>query len=88
MHTIMLRNNARKGSDGKLSFSIEVLGDSPVKETVKAAINALEHHPAVAARRSIIDMLNLIEMHNFQIRYTERAVSEEGVETWQFILQG
>lgn len=88
MYTIMLRNNARKGSDGKHSFSIEVLGDSLVKDAVKESINALEHHPAVASRRSIIDMLNLIEKHSFQIRYTERMVNEEGVETWQFILQG
>ncbi|MCA9958362.1 MAG: hypothetical protein R3E31_06190 [Chloroflexota bacterium] len=88
MHTIMLRNNVRKTSDGKSSFSIEVLGDSPVKDDVKASINALEHHPAIAARRSIIDMLTIIEKHNFQIRYTERSENEDGAETWQFILQG
>ena len=87
MHTIMLRNNARKSVDGQVKFSIEVLGNSPVKEPVKESIKNLEHYPAVAARRSLIDMLSLIEQHNLQIRFAER-MEDEGQETWQFILQG
>lgn len=87
MHTVMLRNVARRGTDGKTSYTIEVLGDSPVKDAVKESIRALEHHPAVAARRSIIDMINIIEKHNFQVRFAERQ--EDGdAETWTFILQG
>ena len=59
MQTIMLRSNARKGSSGN-SFTIEVLGESPIKDDVRAAIQALEHHPAKASRRALIDMLGLI----------------------------
>ena len=86
MHTIMLRSNARKGSSGN-TFTIEVIGDSPVKDDVRAAIKALEHHPAKASRRAIIDMLGLIEKFNFQIRYTERT-EDDDLEEWTFILQG
>ena len=87
MHTIMLRNNARKSTDGKVKYSIEALGDSPVKEAIKESIRSLEHHPAVASRRSLIDLLGLIEKHNFQICHAER-LEKDGAETWQFILQG
>lgn len=86
MHTIILRSNARKGSSGN-SFTIEVLGESSIKDDVRAAIQALEHHPAKASRRSLIDMLSLIEKFNFQIRYTERT-EDDGLEEWTFILQG
>ena len=87
MHTILLKNNARKGSDNRTKFSIDVLGDSPVKDAVKESIRNLEHHPAAAARRSLIDMLGLIEAHNFRICHAERLESD-GAETWQFVLQG
>lgn len=86
MHTIMLRSNARKGSSGN-TFTIEVIGDSPVKDDVRAAVQALEHHPAKAPRRALIDMLGLIEKFNFQIRYTERT-EDDDLEEWTFILQG
>jgi hypothetical protein len=82
----MLCSNARKSSSGN-SFTIEVIGESPVKEDVRAAIQSLEHHPAKASRRALIDMLGLIEKFNFQIRYTERT-EEEDLEEWTFILQG
>jgi hypothetical protein len=87
MHTIMLRSNARKGTSGS-TFTIEVIGDSPVKEDIRAAIQALEHHPAKASRRALIDMLGLIEKFNFQIRHTERSATDDGLEEWTFILQG
>ena len=86
MHTIILRNNARKGSSGN-TFTIEVLGESAIKEDVREAIKALEHHPAKASRRSLIDMLGLIEKFNFQIRHTERTLDDD-LEEWTFILQG
>ena len=86
MQTVMLRSNARKGSSGN-TFTIEVLGESAIKEDVRAAIKALEHHPAKASRRTLIDMLGLIEKFNFQIRYTERT-EDDGLEEWTFILQG
>ena len=86
MQTIMLRSNARKGTSGN-TFTIEVIGDSPVKEDIRAAIQALEHHPAKASRRALIDMLALIEKFNFQIRYTEHKVDAEDLEEWTFILQ-
>ena len=86
MQTVMLRSNARKGTSGN-TFTIEVIGESAIKDDVRAAIQALEHHPAKASRRALIDMLGLIEKFNFQIRYTERAEDNE-LEEWTFILQG
>ena len=87
MQTLILQSNPRKGTDGKLSISIEAIGESAIQDTVKEAIRGLEHHPSRVARRTIIDMMALIEQFNFQIVYTEHG-SEDGVETWLFILQG
>ena len=84
MQTIILRNKFRAGSSGK-TWSLEVLGDGPGKEALKQSISELEHHPAKAARRSLIDMLALIEAHGFQIRHTEHNDSD--AETWLFLLQ-
>ncbi|MCA9901751.1 MAG: hypothetical protein H6654_17505 [Ardenticatenaceae bacterium] len=86
MQTVMLRSNARKGTSGN-TFTIEVIGESAIKDDVRAAIQALEHHPAKASRRVLIDMLGLIEKFNFQIRYTERT-EDDDLEEWSFILQG
>ncbi len=86
MRTVMLRSNARKTSSGN-SFTIEVLGDSDIKDDIKASIAALEHHPSRAPRRTIIDMLNIIEKHRMAIRFTEHGETEDGLETWTFILQ-
>ncbi len=87
MHTILLRSLPRKSSNGN-TFRIEVVGDSPVKDAVRAAIQELEHHPAKASRRSLIDILGLIERFNFQIRFTEHYFTEDDLEAWSFILQG
>jgi hypothetical protein len=87
MHTVVLRNRPRKGSSGA-TFTIEVVGDSPVKDAVQQSIRDLEHHPAKAARRSLIDMLSIIEKHNFQIRFTEHSKTEDDMEAWLFVLQG
>ena len=88
MHTVILQNRPRKGSSGN-TWSIEVLGaESSVKDAVKASIRELEHHPAKAPRRSIIDMLSLIEKHNFQIKFTEHYFTDDELEGWTFILQG
>lgn len=87
MHTIILQNKPRKTPKGN-SISIEVIGDSPIKAAVKASISALEHHPAKAARRSIIDMLGIIEKHNLRICFTEHYFTEDGLEGWTFVLQG
>ena len=86
MQTLMLNSKPRKGSAGN-TFSIEVIGDSPVKDKVREAIQALEHHPARASRRSIIDLLGIIEQFNFQIRFTEHYFEDE-LEGWTFIVQG
>ena len=84
MQTIILRNKFRESSRGN-SWSIELIGDSACKDAVKQSISELEHHPAKAARRSLIDMLSLIEMHGFQVRHAE--CSESDNETWSFLLQ-
>lgn len=87
MHTIVLRNRPRKSSGGA-TYTIEVIGDSPVKAAVQQSIKELENHPAKAARRSLIDLLYLIEKHNFQIRFTEHYTTEDDMEAWLFVLQG
>ena len=84
MHTIMLRNRVSKVSSGT-NYSIEVIGDSAAKESVQESIRALEHHPARAARRSLIDLMGLIEKHNFRIAHAEHDAEED---TWTFFLQG
>lgn len=88
MHTILMQSKPRKDSSGKVSITIEVLGDSPVKDAVKEAINGLEHHPARVSRRTIIDMLSIIERFNFKIAYTEHYFTEDDLEAWMFVLQG
>jgi hypothetical protein len=88
MHTILLQSKPRKDASGKVSITIEALGESPVQDSIKEAIAALEHHPARVARRSLIDMLALIERFNLQIRYTEHFFTEDDLEAWMFILQG
>ncbi|HID54516.1 MAG TPA: hypothetical protein EYP41_21060 [Anaerolineae bacterium] len=88
MHTLLLQNKPRAGSSGN-TWSIEVIGqDSAVRTAVKEAIRSLEHHPAKAARRSLIDMLTLIENFNFEIKYTEHFYTDDNLEGWSFILQG
>jgi len=51
-------------------------------------IRELESHPTPSAQRSLIDMLGIIEEHNFQIRYTEHDQTEDELEQWLFVLQG
>lgn len=88
MHTLLLQNKPRAGSSGN-TWSIEVIGqDSAVRTAVKEAIRSLEHPPAKAARRSLIDMLTLIENFNFEIKYTEHFYTDDNLEGWSFILQG
>ena len=87
MQTIVLRSIPRKSSGGA-TFSIEVLGDSPIKLALQQSIKELKHHPAKAARRSLIDMLGLIEKHNLRIRYTEHGTTQDDMESWLFVLQG
>ena len=88
MQTILLQSRPRKSSDGKVSISIEALGDSPIKDAVKEAIRGLEHHPASVSRRTLIDMMSLIERFNFKIAYTEHYYTDDDLEAWMFILQG
>lgn len=87
MHTVILQNKPRKSPQGT-SILIEVIGESPIKDAIKASIDALENHPAKASRRSIIDMLGIIEKHNLRICYTEHFVTEDDLEGWTFVLQG
>lgn len=86
MHTIILEMKPRKGNDGT-TYSIDVVGDSPIKDDIRASIQALEYHPAKASRRSLLDMLGLIEKHNLRICHTEHYF-EEDIERWLFVLQG
>jgi len=87
MHTVILKNTARKTAKGK-SYSIQVVGNSPVKTDVMQSVPDLENHPAPSSQRSLVDMLNLIEKHNFRICHTEHTRTEDNLETWLFVLQG
>jgi len=88
MHTLVLQNKPRAASSGN-SWTIELLGgDSAAKDALREAIRGLEHHPAKAARRSLIDMLTLIETFNYEIKFTEHYYTEDNLEGWTFILQG
>jgi hypothetical protein len=87
MDTLILRNNARQ-SGGSYQYTIEVLGgDSKSKDELQEAIRGLDHHPARAPRRSIIDMLTLIQNQRLQIKHVERSSGEDNTETWLFVLQ-
>jgi hypothetical protein len=87
MDTLILRNNARQ-SGGSTQYTIEVLGgDSKSKDALQEAIRGLEHHPARAPRRSIIDMLTLIQSQRLHIKHVERTINEDATETWVFVLQ-
>jgi|GEM_PF-2368510 len=88
MSTLILQNKPRKGSSGN-SWRIEVLGSNGnAKEEMKQSIRALEHHPAKASRRSILDMLSLIDEHKYDIKHTEHYYTDDDLEAWMFILQG
>ena len=88
MHTLILQNKPRAGSAGN-TWTIEVLGgDSAAKDALRQAVRDLEHHPAKAARRSLIDMLTLIENFNYEIKHTEHYYNDDDLEGWTFILQG
>lgn len=87
MQTLILQNNARKTSSGN-TYTIQVLGSSAIKDDLRAAISELEHHPAKAPRRSLIDMLALIERFNLRICHTEHTRDENDLEEWLFLLQG
>jgi hypothetical protein len=86
MHTIMLKSQPRSRSTGTV-WMLETIGDSPVKDAIRESIRTLEHHPAKAQRRSMIDALAVIEKHNFKIVFAEKF-DDEGNEGWTFILQG
>jgi len=88
MHTILLQSKPRKDSAGKVSIMIEAIGENAVQDAIQKAIAQLEHHPAKVARRSLLDMLALIERFNLQIRYTEHFFTADDLEAWIFILQG
>jgi hypothetical protein len=88
MHTVLLQSKPRKDASGKLSISMEAMGDNDVKDSMRHAINNLVHYPASNARRSLIDMLNIIEQFNLEIKYTEHFYTEDDLEAWLFILQG
>ena len=87
MNTIVLRHRPRKSSSGA-TFTIDLIGDGEIVDLVRDSIRALEHHPAKASRRSLTDMLAIIQKHNFQIKYTEHTTTEDGLEGWLFVLQG
>lgn len=88
MKTIVLQNKTRETNDGQ-TWSIEAVGpDGPAKDQLKEAIRGLQYHPAKAARRSLIDMMALIEESGMEIKYSEHFLDENEGDCWLFILQG
>ena len=88
MNTIILQNKTRAQSDGN-TWTIETVGpDGSTKDGLKDAIRGLEHHPAKAARRSLLDMLALIEGSGLEVKYTEHFLDDNKEDCWLFLLQG
>ncbi len=88
MKTVILQNKTRVSNDAT-AWSIEVIGsDGDTKNGLKDAIRALAHHPAKAARRSLMDMMALIEESRLEIKYTEHFIDGNDADCWMFILQG
>ena len=94
MHTVILHNklhgkSAREAASGKapasLKYSIHVLGDGTVKDEVTQSVRDLKVHPA-GARRTLLDMLAIIDQHRLEIRHVEHK-EDDGVETWLFVTQ-
>ena len=86
MDTIILQNKPRKTTSGN-NWTIEVLGTGAAKDAVRKSISALEHHPARAARRSVIDMLGVIEDHNFEVKSVQQFTTDDDLEGLIFVLQ-
>lgn len=87
MRTMVVKNNARKTDKGN-TFTIEILSDLPTADNVKKSIQELQHYPATVGRRSLMDMLAIIEKNNLQIRFVEHTQTDDGLDTWLFICQG
>ena len=89
MSTLVIESKPRQSSSGN-SWRIDVFGpDDRTKDDLKTAIGALEHHPAKAVRRSLIDILALIDQFKLEIKYTEHSEADnEELESWLFIVQG
>ena len=87
MKTIILQNKTRVSPNGT-TWTIEAIGDGGAKDELKEAIRGLEHHPASAARRSLVDMLALIEGSGLEVKFTEHFVDENKEDCWLFLLQG
>lgn len=88
MSTLIIHSKPRKMTSGN-SWRIDVIGpDGRAKDEVKEAVNALEHHPAKAARRSLIDVMAIIDQMRFDIKYVEHQDGEdEELESWLFVVQ-
>ncbi len=88
MSTLIIESKPRKMSSGN-SWRIDVLGpDGRAKDNFKEAVRGLENHPAKAARRSLIDILSLIDQFRLDIKHTEHHEEEGELESWLFIVQG
>lgn len=88
MKTIILQNKTRTSASGD-TWTIETVGpDGPTKDGLKEAIRVLEHHPAKAARRSLLDMLALVEESGLEVKFTEHFLDANDLDCWLFLLQG
>ncbi|MCP4362138.1 MAG: hypothetical protein GY796_29370 [Chloroflexi bacterium] len=87
MGSLVIESKPRKMTSGN-SWRIDVVGpDGRAKDEFKTAVKELEHHPAKAARRSLIDILTIIDQLRMQIKYVEHHEEEGELESWLFITQ-
>lgn len=85
MSTFVIESKPRKMTTGT-NWRIDVVGpDGPAKDRLEEAIKGLDQHPAKAARRSLTDILGLIDQFKYQIKYVEHAEGE--LESWIFVVQ-
>ena len=88
MSTLIIESKPRKMATGN-SWRINVIGpDGRAKDNVKDAVQGLEHHPAKAAQRSLIDIMALIDQFRLEVKYVEHQEAEGELESWLFLVQG
>ncbi len=90
MKTIIMFNKPQKGGSPRgvgtaTKYAIEVIGTDPLKDEVRQSIRELKVHPS-SSRRSLLDMLDIIDNHHLEIRHVEHE-GEGNSETWLFVLQ-
>lgn len=86
MNTLVIRTKPRKAPTG-LRVTFDVIGTGACADQFKADIRELEHYPAKATRRALIDLVGLIDKQNLRVCSAQQG-EDDGQETWTFVVQG